>query len=53
METIEGMKKLVPSRRSNSSMMALTNRAGKASRARIDAMKMPHTDSGMRNRVMP
>ncbi|MCY1491807.1 hypothetical protein D3C76_846800 [compost metagenome] len=53
MEITAGMKKLVPSRRSNSSMMALTNSAGNASRARIEAMKMPHTDSGMRNRVMP
>ncbi|MNS95541.1 hypothetical protein D3C72_1298080 [compost metagenome] len=53
MEIIAGMKKLVPSRRSNSIMMALTNSAGKASRARIEAMKMPQTESGMRNRVMP
>ena len=47
------MKKLVPSSLSNSIITALTNNAGKASRARIEAMKMPQTDSGMRIRVMP
>ena len=34
-------------------MIALTNSAGKASSARTVAMKMPHTDSGMRISVMP
>ena len=47
------MKKLVPSRLSRVIMMADTNKAGKASRPRTVAMKMPHTDSGMRIIVMP
>ena len=47
------MKKLVPSRRSSSIMTAATNSAGKASSARMVAMKMPHTVSGMRISVMP
>ena len=34
-------------------MIALTSSAGNASRPRIVAMKMPHTDSGMRISVMP
>ena len=34
-------------------MTALTNSAGKASRPRTVAMKMPHTESGMRMSVMP
>ena len=34
-------------------MMALTNSAGNASSARMVAMKMPHTVSGMRIIVMP
>ncbi len=48
-----GMKKLVPIRPSSIIMIADTNRAGNASRPRIVAMKMPHTDSGMRISVMP
>ena len=47
------MKKLVPSVRSSSIMMALTNSAGNASSARMVAMKMPHTVSGRRIIVMP
>ena len=47
------MKKLVPSVRSSSIMMALTNKAGNASSARMVAMKMPHTVSGRRIIVMP
>ena len=47
------MKKLVPSVWSSSIMMALTNRAGNASSARMVAMKMPHTVSGRRIIVMP
>ncbi|MNJ70928.1 hypothetical protein D3C77_674210 [compost metagenome] len=47
------MKKLVPNSLSNNIMTALTNNAGKASKAMIEAMKMPHTESGMRNSVMP
>ena len=47
------MKKLVPTTESSVIMMAETNRAGNASRPRIEAMKMPHTDSGMRMNVMP
>ena len=47
------MKKLVPNSLSNSIMTALTNNAGKASKAMIEAMKMPHTERGMRNNVMP
>ncbi len=34
-------------------MIAATNSAGKASRPMIDAVKMPHTDSGIRISVMP
>ncbi len=34
-------------------MMAETNSAGNASSARMVAMKMPHTVSGMRSNVMP
>ena len=33
--------------------MAATNNAGKASSARIVAVKMPHTVNGMRISVMP
>jgi len=47
------MKKLVPSVLSNSIIAPLTKRAGNASSARMVAMKMPHTVSGMRSRVMP
>ena len=47
------MKKLVPSNRSSSIMMALTNSAGNASSARIVAMKMPQIVSGSRIIVMP
>ena len=47
------MKKLVPSRRSNSIMTEATNSAGKASSAITVAVKMPHTVSGMRISVMP
>ena len=47
------MKKLVPSELSSVIMTHETNSAGKASRPRIVAMKMPHTDSGMRISVMP
>ena len=50
---IAGMKKLVPSVRSRSNITALTNRAGKARRAKIVAMKIPQTESGIRIRVMP
>ena len=50
---IAGMKKLVPSRLSSPIMIALTSSAGKASSARIVAMKMPQTDNGMRISVMP
>ena len=48
-----GMKKLVPSSRSNKVITAATNRAGKASSASTVATKMPHTVSGMRISVMP
>ena len=34
-------------------MMALTNKAGKASSARTVAMKMPHTVKGKRISVIP
>ena len=47
------MKKLVPSAWSRVIMMALTNRAGKASSARMVAMKMPHTVRGRRIIVIP
>ena len=47
------MKKLVPIETSSSIMIADTSSAGKASRPRIVAMKIPHTDSGMRISVMP
>jgi hypothetical protein len=47
------MKKLVPSVPSSVIITAETNRAGKASRPRIVAMKMPQTESGMRISVMP
>ena len=47
------MKKLVPSVRSSVIMMALTNKAGKASSARMVAMKMPHTVKGIRIIVIP
>ena len=53
MDTTAGMKKLVPTTLSSVIITAETNSAGKASRPRIDAVKMPHTDSGMRIRVMP
>ncbi len=52
-ELIAGMKKLVPSVPSSVIMTAETSSAGKASRPRIVAMKMPQTDSGMRISVMP
>ena len=48
-----GMKKLVPRVWSSSIIRALTNRAGKASRPRMVATKIPHTVRGMRIRVMP
>lgn len=47
------MKKLVPKVLSSSIMTPLTNSAGKASSANTVAVKMPHTDSGMRSSVMP
>jgi hypothetical protein len=47
------MKKLLPSSLSSISITALTKSAGKASSARIVAVKMPHTDSGMRISVIP
>ena len=47
------MKKLVPRSLSNIIITQATNRAGKASNARIVATKMPHTESGMRISVMP
>ena len=47
------MKKLVPSRLSRVIMTAPTSKAGKASSPSTVAMKMPHTDSGMRINVMP
>ena len=47
------MKKLVPSRRSNSIITQPTNSAGKASSAMTVAVKMPQTVSGMRISVMP
>ena len=47
------MKKLVPSSRSSSIITQATNSAGKASSAMTVAVKMPHTVSGMRIRVMP
>ncbi|MNN73184.1 hypothetical protein D3C81_1892760 [compost metagenome] len=47
------MKKLVPSVLSSSIITPETNSAGNASSARMVAMKMPHTDSGMRSSVMP
>ncbi|MNM99985.1 hypothetical protein D3C81_1125680 [compost metagenome] len=52
-DTIAGMKKLVPRVLSSSIITADTNSAGNASSARMVAMKMPHTDSGMRSSVMP
>ncbi|RIH81118.1 hypothetical protein Mterra_03385 [Calidithermus terrae] len=48
-----GRKKLEPTVRSSSSITPPTNSAGKASKARTVATKMPHTASGMRMRVMP
>ena len=48
-----GMKKLVPSSRSNSIITQATNSAGKASSAMTVAVKMPQTVSGMRISVMP
>ena len=47
------MKKLVPIRRSRIIMMAATSNAGNASRPKMVATKMPHTESGMRMSVMP
>ena len=47
------MKKLVPTTLSSVIMTAETNSAGNASKPRIDAVKMPQTDSGMRMSVMP
>ena len=47
------MKKLVPSTRSSVIMTPLTSSAGKASRPRTVAVKIPHTDNGMRISVMP
>ena len=47
------MKKLVPRILSSSIITAPTNKAGKASNARIVATKMPQTESGMRISVMP
>jgi hypothetical protein len=52
-DTTAGTKKLVPSVLSSSIMMADTNSAGNASSARMVAMRMPHTESGMRSSVMP
>ena len=52
-ELTAGMKKLVPSVPSSVIITAETSSAGKASRPRIVAMKMPHTESGMRISVMP
>src|SRR3546814_10086677 len=43
-EMTAGMKKLVPTIRSSSIMIAATNSAGKASRPMMDATKMPHTE---------
>ena len=53
MDEIAGMKKLVISVLSKIIMMALTNSAGNASKPRIVAIKIPHTDNGIRIRVMP
>ena len=53
MDTIAGMKKLVPSALSSVIITALTKRAGNANRPRIVAIKMPHNDSGIRIKVMP
>ena len=47
------MKKEVPSSRSKSSITALTNRAGKASKPSTVAVKMDQIVSGIRIRVMP
>ena len=47
------MKKLVPSTLSNSIMTEATNKAGKASSARMVAVKMPHTVKGRRIIVIP
>ena len=47
------MKKLVPNRRSSSSITEATNSAGKASSAITVAVKMPHTVNGIRIKVMP
>jgi hypothetical protein len=52
-EETAGMKKLVPARLSRVIMTADTNKAGKARRPNTVAVKMPHTDSGMRIMVMP
>jgi hypothetical protein len=52
-DEIAGRKKLVPTTASSVIMIAETNKAGNASRPRIDAMKMPHTVSGIRISVIP
>ena len=43
----------MPRRLSRVIMTALTSKAGKASRPRTVAMKIPHTDKGMRSKVIP
>ena len=48
-----GMKKLVPSSRSNNIITLATSSAGNASSAITEAVKMPQTDSGSRISVMP
>ena len=53
MVSISGMKKLVPRQLSSSIMTAPTSKAGKASRPRMVATKMPQIDSGIRISVMP
>ena len=53
MDSSAGMKKLVPSTESSNSIMQATSNAGKASRPRMVATKMPHTESGMRIMVIP
>ena len=48
-----GIKKLVPSKVSNSIMMAATSNAGNANRPSTVATNMPQIDSGRRIMVSP
>ena len=51
--TMAGIKKLVPSKLSSVIMIQETISAGKANKAKIVAVKIPHTVSGMRINVIP